>query len=321
MSNPNLYSSHISKRVIQRSRSTDELKTKQNNFSNQEETSKSDLQLPQDFSWFRRTTPISALTEEPIITKNDNNENLARLRRVPLSPQTQSKNLNTVVSASESVDIVNKLKNPNTAFKELLAYTQVYTKIKEMNFKRILILGSPGSGKSTFATKIADKIDLPLFRMDDLFWNPSWVPTEFDSFNELSSKIVENENWVIEGNYAQFLDIRLTRAQFVIYIDTPTSICLWRALNRSLYRFLGYNDGLPEKIKNTNSHIFSFKNKYELFKNIITFSKKVRPVIIEKIQNKAIPFTVISMEGKCHQLFLNFIGLILKPFLFIKEYF
>jgi len=74
--------------------------------------------------------------------------------------------------------------------------------------QKIIVIGSPGSGKSTFALKLGKQLNLPVMHLDANFWNPGWVKTPEDKWRELVSKLVSGDKWIIEGNYTRTFDIR-----------------------------------------------------------------------------------------------------------------
>ncbi len=98
--------------------------------------------------------------------------------------------------------------------------------------RRVMIIGPCGAGKSTAAFKIARLLDLPLFHMDKLNWKPGWVESET---GELRAKVAETaaqDRWVIEGNYGGTMELRLPRADLILYLDYPIPLCLFRILKR-----------------------------------------------------------------------------------------
>lgn len=87
--------------------------------------------------------------------------------------------------------------------------------------------------------------------MDQLGWLPGWVEADKDQLREQLGAIVATERWLIEGNYGSTLDLRLPRADTVVYLDFPIALCLWRVLRRVL-RYRGrtrpdMTDGCPER--------------------------------------------------------------------------
>ncbi|HET7615598.1 MAG TPA: topology modulation protein [Bacillales bacterium] len=99
--------------------------------------------------------------------------------------------------------------------------------------RRIMVVGvSPGVGKSTFACQLGEKLDFPVVHLDSLYWEPGWVETPIETFEEAQRQAVANESWVIDGNYSGTFPIRLERADAILYLERPLAVCLYRVLKR-----------------------------------------------------------------------------------------
>ena len=85
--------------------------------------------------------------------------------------------------------------------------------------KRILILGPSGAGKSTLARRIGDRLALPVVHLDALYWTPGWAPSEAVLFRARVAEVAARDAWIIDGNYSNHLDLRLPRAEAVIWLD------------------------------------------------------------------------------------------------------
>lgn len=97
---------------------------------------------------------------------------------------------------------------------------------------KIIIIGSPGSGKSTFARKLRDKTGLPLFYLDMLFHKPDRTTVSGEEFDEKLKKIIEKEEWIIDGNYQWTLPLRFEMCTDVFFFDLPLKECLEGAASR-----------------------------------------------------------------------------------------
>lgn len=98
--------------------------------------------------------------------------------------------------------------------------------------QRIMIIGPCGAGKSTASTRVAELFGLPLFHMDKLNWKPGWVESGGEELRAKVAAVAEQDQWIIEGNYGGTLELRLPRADAVIYLDYPIALCLFRIIKR-----------------------------------------------------------------------------------------
>jgi adenylate kinase family enzyme len=118
--------------------------------------------------------------------------------------------------------------------------------------KRVLVIGTGGSGKSTVARRLAQRTALPLIHLDAHYWRPGWQPTPRDEWQAKVQQILRGQTWIIDGNYGGTLDLRLAACDTVIFLDLPRIVCLWRVLRRQL-RYLGrtrpeLSPGCPERL-------------------------------------------------------------------------
>ena len=95
-----------------------------------------------------------------------------------------------------------------------------------MNGNRIIIVGCPGSGKSTFARKLRDLTGLPLYYLDLLFHNPDRTTVSRNVFDARLREILERPEWIIDGNYQRTLPLRFEACTDVFFFDLPNEACL-----------------------------------------------------------------------------------------------
>ena len=92
--------------------------------------------------------------------------------------------------------------------------------------KKVLILGCPGAGKSTFARKLRDKTGLPLYYLDMIWHKPDRTTITKQEFDAKLSEIIKQEEWIIDGNYGRTLEMRFEECDTVFFLDLPTNVCL-----------------------------------------------------------------------------------------------
>jgi adenylate kinase family enzyme len=152
-----------------------------------------------------------------------------------------------------------------------------------MQYRRILVLGCPGSGKTTFALKLGTLLRLPVVHLDKIFWNPGWVAKSAYEFRARLEEVLAGDAWIIDGNYSNTLSMRLERCQLVIYFDMPRRVSLFGVLKRALKNRgktrSDMGDGCPERLDwEFIKYTWNFKrDKADRNKFIVTSSGK--PVV------------------------------------------
>ncbi|MFE5597425.1 topology modulation protein [Streptomyces sp. NPDC056549] len=97
---------------------------------------------------------------------------------------------------------------------------------------RIAIIGCGGSGKTYLASQLAEHLKAPLTHLDAVYYDSDWNPLGQTEFAALQEDLVTAPTWVIEGNYAGTLPIRLAASDVVVFLDLPATVCLWGILQR-----------------------------------------------------------------------------------------
>ena len=92
--------------------------------------------------------------------------------------------------------------------------------------KKVIIIGCPGSGKSTFGRKLRDISRLPLYHLDMMYWNPDRTTKPKEEFRAELRKTVTLPEWIIDGNYGSTLEVRMEACDTVIFLDYPAEVCL-----------------------------------------------------------------------------------------------
>lgn len=135
--------------------------------------------------------------------------------------------------------------------------------------QRVMVIGPCGAGKSTVSHRLAALLDLPLTHLDKLHWKPGWTEGSKDDLRTALAPIVAQDRWLIDGNYGSTMDMRLARADTVVYLDYSIALCLWRAAKR-VWQFNGetrpdMGEDCPERFD------------WEFFRYIANWNHQARP--------------------------------------------
>ena len=103
---------------------------------------------------------------------------------------------------------------------------------KETMLEKIIVIGSPGAGKSTFARQLRDITSLPLYYLDMLWHKPDKTNVSRDEFDKKLNDILCRDRWIIDGNYQRTIKDRLEYCDTVFLLDYPPEICLTGAKAR-----------------------------------------------------------------------------------------
>ena len=98
--------------------------------------------------------------------------------------------------------------------------------------KKVIVIGCPGAGKSTFARKLAVKTGLPLLYLDMIWHRADRTVIGREEFDKRLDKLVKEDEWIIDGNYARTLPIRLAYCDTVLFFDIPLEVCIEGAKSR-----------------------------------------------------------------------------------------
>ena len=92
--------------------------------------------------------------------------------------------------------------------------------------KKVIVIGCPGSGKSTFSKALHLRTGLPLYHLDQMYWNADRTTVESSVFEERLSNALYQGKWIIDGNYNSTMEWRMRECDTVFFLDYPLSLCL-----------------------------------------------------------------------------------------------
>jgi adenylate kinase family enzyme len=107
---------------------------------------------------------------------------------------------------------------------------------QDRRLRRIAVVGTSGSGKTTMARRLAGQLGLPHVELDALFWGPNWTPLPRELFRRRVEEALGGEAWTTDGNYSVARDLIWGRADTVVWLDYALPVVLWRVTTRTIRR-------------------------------------------------------------------------------------
>ena len=150
---------------------------------------------------------------------------------------------------------------------------------------KVIIIGCPGSGKTTFAEKLNKCTGLPLYYLDAIWHKPDKTHITREEFDDRISEIFKEERWIIDGNYKRTIEMRLRECDTVFLFDLPTEICIQGVAERIGKRRndlpwleteldTEFKTFIEEFPNDTLPYIYELLDKYKDNKNIIIFKSR-----------------------------------------------
>ena len=137
--------------------------------------------------------------------------------------------------------------------------------------QKVMVIGCPGSGKSTFSRALSQITGLPLTHLDMLYWNADKTTVERSVFIERLSEVLQKDAWLIDGNYSSTMELRMQECDTVFFLDYPADICLQGVKDRQ---------GKPRP----DMPWVETEEDTEFLEYIQNFYKENRPQVLELLQ-------------------------------------
>jgi adenylate kinase family enzyme len=156
-------------------------------------------------------------------------------------------------------------------------------------YRRVVVLGPTGAGKSTFAIELGRLLDLDVFHLDKLYWEGRPEGTPIDEFARFHEDIVARDSWVIDGNFTGLLDRRLERADTVFLFDFSRLRCLVGVVRRRLSR----KRPLPGIPSDRPPYVYPQRVRW-----LWRFKETELPWMLSKIERHGDRLTVVTLGNR-----------------------
>ncbi|MFN8524182.1 MAG: adenylate kinase [Chloroflexota bacterium] len=107
----------------------------------------------------------------------------------------------------------------------------------EDDFRRVVVVGTSSTGKSTLASTLARRLDVSFIELDALHWEPGWQPADREVFRARVQDATVGDRWVVAGNYSAVRDLVWPRATLMIWLDYSLPRILWQLTRRTFARW------------------------------------------------------------------------------------
>jgi hypothetical protein len=149
--------------------------------------------------------------------------------------------------------------------------------------RKVIVIGSPGAGKTTFSNTLGSKLGIPVHYLDKYFWKENWTPTPQADFLKIQDDLMSGDKWIIDGNYLKSINHRIPNADTIIFFDFPKIINLWRTFKRFFWNFgtirLEMGGGNKEALHWKHLKFIATFPRKEVYRNIMSLAEN-RKVIV-----------------------------------------
>ena len=158
--------------------------------------------------------------------------------------------------------------------------------------KKIIVIGCPGSGKSTVSRALHNKAGIPLYHLDMMYWNADKTTVEKSVFLERLSVALEKDEWIIDGNYGSTMELRMAACDTVIFLDYPLDVCL---------------DGIKERRGKPRSDLpwIETEDDEEFIEFIKSYNEQQKPRVLELFKKYSDKDIIIFKSREQADAFLN----------------
>ena len=158
--------------------------------------------------------------------------------------------------------------------------------------KKVIVIGCPGSGKSTVSRALHNKTGIPLYHLDMMYWNADKTTAEKSVFLERLSTVLEKDEWIIDGNYGSTMELRMAACDTVVFLDYPLDVCL---------------DGIKERRGKPRSDMpwIETEEDEEFIEFIKSYNEQQKPKVLDLLEKYGDKNIIVFKSREQTDAFLN----------------
>lgn len=165
--------------------------------------------------------------------------------------------------------------------------------------QRVLVVGSPGSGKTTLARKLGNETGIPLYHLDDEHWGSDWTRPTSESWRNTQRELASRPQWIIDGNYLNDVPLRAIHADLAIVLDMRTEVCLSRIIKRTWQIKRGQTGHLPRGVAGDQANSWrATEDIVGLLRKAVTFRTNSLPILLAHLNNSQVPKIIILTQSR-----------------------
>jgi adenylate kinase family enzyme len=145
--------------------------------------------------------------------------------------------------------------------------------------RRVLVIGPGGSGKSTFARRLGELLNIEVKHLDSFYWRAGWTKPSEQDWLMTVTELASGDAWIMDGNFGGTVELRLKYCDTIVFLDMPRLLCLWRITKRRLrYR----NRSRPDMAEGCSE-----KLDLEFIDWVWNYSRRSRPRVVRLLNEQS----------------------------------
>lgn len=156
--------------------------------------------------------------------------------------------------------------------------------------RRIIVIGSGGSGKSTFSRRLGEATGIEVIHLDKLHWRPNWAEPTKDEWRRIVEQKIKDKEWILDGNFGGTMEMRMAACDAVIFLEMPRLVCVYRILKRAV---IYYNKTRPDMAAGCYERF-----DWQFVKWVWNYPARTKPKVEELLKRFENERSIIRLKSK-----------------------